>query len=212
MEYHIKKEQASAWTHGLGWIAAMVASPFLLLEAFDSGISRKPIAVLVYCIGLLMVYTSSSLYHMTMEPTKKFQLRMLDHISIYYLIAGTYTPFLFLFLGQTWGLVSMIVVWTMAITGTLFKVFFKTRFNIVSTAAYVVMGWLAVFIVKPFIAYMPADVLWLIAAGGLSYTVGVLFYLWKRLFYHHAIWHLFVMGGSICHFIAVWKSIPVEPI
>lgn len=211
MEYHPKKEKVNALSHGMGLLVALISCPFLLLNAFEIGDKWRVVGVLVYCISLLMVYTSSSLYHMTTEPVKKFRLRILDHVSIYYLIAGSYTPFLILFLPETWALVYLIGLWLVSLIGTIFKLFFTHRFNLVSTLAYVSMGWVAVFIIKPMMRVLPEQVLWLIAAGGACYTIGVLFYLWKRLFYHHAIWHLFVMGGSAFHFMAVWYSLPVKP-
>lgn len=210
MEYHPKKEKVNAISHGIGWAAAVIASPFLLLTAFELDNSTRILGVLVFCVSLLMVYTSSSLYHMTTGPVKKFRLRILDHVSIYYLIAGTYTPFLVLFLHEKWALWYLIGLWLISLVGTIFKLYFTHRFNVVSTMAYVAMGWVAVFIVRPIMEVMPDKVLWLIAAGGICYSVGVIFYLWKRLFYHHAIWHVFVMGGSFFHFWAVWESLSVE--
>jgi len=143
------------------------------------------------------------LYHSFQKPKIKNVLKIIDHSCIYLLIAGTYTPFLVVTLRGVLGWTMFAVIWLLAITGVVFKIFFVHRFKIISTIAYLLMGWLVVFAIKPLIDAMPAGGLAWLFAGGLAYSLGVIFYVWKTLPYNHAIWHMFVLAGSACHFFAV---------
>ncbi len=157
----------------------------------------------VYGATLVLLFTSSTLYHSFRIPRVKHVLRIVDHSSIYLLIAGTYTPFLLVSLRGRWGWSLFAIVWGLALAGIVFQVFFVRRFRLAKTLIYLAMGWLAVVAVKPLLARVPRPgLLWLLA-GGLSYTLGAVFYLWKKLPYHHSVWHLFVLAGSVCHYFVI---------
>ena len=152
---------------------------------------------------LILLYSASTLYHSVQKPQIKSICKVLDHSCIYLLIAGTYTPFLLVTLRGVLGWTMFGVIWFLAVSGVVLKIFFVHRFKIISTIAYVLMGWIIIFAIKPLIDSLPTGgIVWLIA-GGLAYTLGVVFYAWKKLPFNHAIWHLFVLAGSICHFFAV---------
>jgi len=164
--------------------------------------------VSVFGATLIFMYTASTLYHALPHPTAKRWLRVCDHCAIYLLIAGTYTPFLLVFMRGPWGWSLFGVVWAMAVVGCLFKAFSSTGYDKrwwhwVSSGIYVAMGWVIVVALKPSLEMVPSGAMWLLLIGGLSYTGGVLFYMWDRLPYNHAIWHLFVLGGSVAHFLGV---------
>jgi len=157
----------------------------------------------VYGTTLVLLYTASTLYHSFRSPRLKHIFKIIDHCSIYLLIAGTYTPFTLVMMRGGWGWSLFGIVWMLAFLGTLFKIFFVNRFKIASTVVYVMMGWLVIIAIKPVLTIIPLGCfLWLLA-GGLCYTVGVLFFAWDRIPFNHAIWHVFVVAGSICHFVAV---------
>jgi hemolysin III len=149
------------------------------------------------------------LYHSFQNPRIKRVLRVLDHASIYLLIAGSYTPFLLVSMRGVWGWTMFGVVWGLALIGVVFKVFFIGRYEVMATAAYVLMGWLCVIAFKEMLVKVPAGGVTFLIIGGVVYTAGVIFYAWHKLPYNHAIWHLFVMGGSICHFFAVMNLLPL---
>ena len=151
----------------------------------------------------MLLFSSSTLYHSFRNERVKHIFRVIDHSSIYLLIAGTYTPFVLVNLRGGWGWSLFGVIWGLALAGIVFQVFFVSRFRLLQTLIYLLMGWLVVIAVKPLLTRVPLPgLLWLLA-GGLSYTVGALFYLWKELPYHHAVWHLFVLAGAICHYFAI---------
>lgn len=204
-EYTGAHERANTLTHLAGFIFGLVAFP-LLVQHILSGDARPldPIGAVVYGIGFLMVFGFSSLYHYHREPARKRLMKIWDHISIYFLIAGTYTPLLLHYATpevQTWMLG---VLWGLTAFGTVFKIFFTGRFRLISTAVYVAMGWLIVLAPASFRQAIPDEqVLWIII-GGACYTIGVVFYLVEKIPFNHAIWHVFVLGGAISHFMGVW--------
>jgi hemolysin III len=154
-------------------------------------------------VTLVLLYAASTLYHSLRTPHLKRMLKILDHAAIYLLIAGTYTPFTLVNLRGFWGWTLFGLVWGLSIFGILWKFFHVDRFQVVSTIIYLVMGWIVIIAIKPVLAAVPlSGILWLLA-GGFFYTVGVLFFAWKRIPYNHAIWHVFVMAGSVCHYFAV---------
>lgn len=158
---------------------------------------------MIYGVSVVLLFAASTLYHASLKPSTKKILRIVDHIAIYLLIAGTYTPFLLLPLRGTWGWVLFSTIWGLAILGACFKLWFTGKFRRLSTAIYLGMGWLAILAIKPMIESVPTgSLLWLLA-GGLFYTLGVFFYNWKSLPYNHAFWHLFVLAGSACHFLSI---------
>ena len=155
----------------------------------------------------MMAYAFSTLYHSIPHPPVKAVLRKLDHISIFVLIAGTYTPFVLKYLPNSNGRTLLLVLWALVGLGTLFKVFFTGKFKYLSTAIYLGMGWMLVFVSREFFSQTPPEVIWPLVIGGISYSAGVIFYLWKKLPYHHAIWHLFVLGGSVSHWVAIYAAL-----
>ncbi len=203
----IKRELANSITHGLGLLLAIVAVPVVLAMAVKKGGAAPIIGASIYGITVLMTFLSSTLYHSIQQQTVKQVLRVIDHISIYFMIAGGYTPFIVIFINQGVGWAMLAILWTLAGLGTLFKIFSAHRFNELSTILYVVMGWMAIFFINPVTAHIPAVCLYWLLAGGILYTIGVVFYMWHSLLYHHAIWHVFVIAGSIFHYIALLYSV-----
>ncbi len=200
----IPEELANQISHGIGWVMVLIASPFLLFLAAKSDIKYAFISVFIYCFSLLMVYTSSTLYHSAYQLSLRRKLRIFDHISIYFLIAGSYTPYILMYLRTDKGYTVLAILWTMTFVGSIFKLFLTHKFKLASTLAYLVMGWMAIFIFEPLEKNIPlASMLW-IKIGGAFYSSGIVFYLWKSLKQNHLIWHLFVMAGSIAHFISMY--------
>ena len=201
----VQEENANTLSHGIGLLLFLIAVPFLLSKASKITTDWVLWGTIVYSISLLMVYTSSTLYHLNKQLLIRKKLRIFDHISIYFLIAGTYTPFILNHLQNTTGWITLIALWSTVLLGSVFKLFFTHKFNFFSTLAYLGMGWAAIFIAKPLYETAPTACLVWIGIGGLFYTIGTFFYLKKNLYLGHFIWHLFVLGGSASHFIAVWK-------
>ena len=198
-----REEIANAVTHGIGVLLSIGGGAVLIsLMAMQAG-ARELISVGVFVTTLVLLYSASTLYHLARDPQRKAHLKVLDHCAIFLLIAGTYTPFTIAAMRGGWGWSLFGVIWGLALAGILLKLFFTGRFRYLSTATYVGMGWLIVVAFVPLTeALTPTALAWLIA-GGVFYTAGTLFYHAHRLPYSHAIWHLFVLGGSICHFSAV---------
>ncbi len=207
----VTEEIANALTHGVGLLASLVGLPVLVLSALSRGERSAVIGMSVFGASLIALYAASTLYHAIPHPTLKQRMRVVDHAAIYLLIAGTYTPFTLGVLRGTWGWTLFGIVWTLAALGVLFKVRFGSgRFHRVSTAVYVLMGWVIIVAIRPLMRTMDHAGLILLIAGGLCYTGGVIFYIDKRRSWTHPVWHLFVLGGSVCHYFAVlWYSSPV---
>jgi len=196
-----REEVASLLTHAFGVVLSIVALGVMLVLADNEPL--KLVSAAVFGLSLVLLYTSSTLYHFFTSPRWKARFQALDHACIYLLIAGSYTPFTLITLRGPWGWSLFAAVWTLAIAGVLIKTLGKgKKDHWISTALYLVMGWLILLALAPLLRAMPvAGVLWLVA-GGLAYSLGVVFYAWQRLPYNHAIWHLFVLGGSACHVLA----------
>ena len=209
LEAH-REEIANALTHGLGVVMAIGGGAVLItLTAIYAG-AREIVSASVFVASLVLLYTASTLYHAARHPRLKSRLKVLDHCAIFLLIAGTYTPFTVVAMRGGWGWSLFGVIWALAVMGIVFKLFFTGRYRVLSTATYVAMGWLALVAFIPLVqALTPAALGWLIT-GGVLYTAGTVFYHNERIAYSHAIWHLFVLGGSICHFAAVTAQI-VQP-
>jgi len=208
--YTEAEEFAHALTHGIGALLSIAGLVMLIVLASLYGTVWHIVSCAIYGATMITLYTASTLYHTVTSPTWKFRMRIFDHASIFLLIAGTYTPFMLVNLRGPWGWSIFGVVWGLAVVGLVFKLFFTGRFGIVSTVVYILMGWMALIAIKPMLELIPPGGLWLILAGGLAYTGGVVFYAMKKLPYHHAIWHVFVLCGSVCHFLAVlWYVLPV---
>lgn len=203
--YSISEEIAHASTHGLGAVLAIVGLTVLVARATLYGNHWHIVAASIFGATLVLMYTASTLYHAIpqMLPRAKRVLRVIDHSLIYFLIAGTYTPFTLITLQGPWGWGLFTFTWGLAAAGVIFKVYATGRFEKVSLAIYLLMGWCAVVAIKPLLQALQPGALALMLAGGLTYTGGVVFYTWRRLRYHHAVWHLFVLAGSVLHFLAV---------
>ena len=201
--YSLAEEVASSATHGLGVVLSISALIILTTLAARSGDIWRVVSFSIYGSTLIIMYLSSVLYHSFQEPGIKRVFRYLDHSSIYLLIAGTYTPFTMINLRGTWGWTLFGIIWGLAAFGLLMTVLGVGRSRVLASLVYIGMGWLVVVAIKPLLeAVPPGGIAWLVA-GGLFYTLGVVFYVWKRLPFNHAIWHLFVLGGSVCHFFAI---------
>jgi hemolysin III len=200
--YTVREEAANVATHAVGLVASVVGVGALVYLGVSRGEGLHVASAGVYGVTLVALYAASTLYHAFRRPEVKRVLRVLDHCAIYLLIAGTYTPFVLVGLGGRLGWTLFAVVWAMAAAGIVFKVFATGRFAVVSTAAYVAMGWLGVVALGPLIRSLSgAALLWLLA-GGIAYTAGTFFY-HRRIPYSHALWHVFVLIGSVCHFVAI---------
>jgi hemolysin III len=208
----LREELANAVTHGVGLVLSLIGMPILILAALDRGERTMVIGASVFGATLIALYAASTLYHAIPHPTLKQKLRVVDHAAIYLLIAGTYTPFTLGVLRGTWGWTLFGIVWTLAALGVFFKVVFGSgAMAKLSTAIYVAMGWVIIIAIKPLMASMEHAGLMLLVAGGLCYTGGVIFYVDRRRAWTHPVWHLFVMGGSICHYFAVlWYAAPAR--
>ncbi|HOW45044.1 MAG TPA: hemolysin III family protein [Candidatus Aminicenantes bacterium] len=199
----MKEETINAVTHGAGAVLGAAGLAVLVALAALRGDAWHVVSCAIYGATLVLLFTSSTLYHSFRGPRVKHVFRVIDHSSIYLLIAGTYTPFLLVSLRGGWGWSLFGVVWGLALAGIAFQVFFVDRFRLAQTLIYLGMGWLVVVATRPLLQRVPlGGLLWLLA-GGLSYTLGAVFYLWKKLPYHHGIWHLFVLAGSVCHYFAI---------
>lgn len=201
--FSAREEIANSISHGLGAVLSIAGLSVLVSMAAMNGDAWRIVGVTVYGVTLVALYLSSTLYHSFPWPRVKRIFRYFDHAAICLLIAGTYTPFTLVNMRGFWGWTIFGLIWTMAIAGILVKVLGRGRLLPVSVTLYLAMGWLVLIALRPAIeAIDPAGIRWLLI-GGLAYTVGVLFFVWHKLPFNHAIWHLFVLAGSICHFFAV---------
>lgn len=204
--YTLGEEIANSIIHGLGvGLSAAGLMMLLIWAASSTGADRgfKIASAIVFGVSLVFEYTASTLYHSFPQPIVKHIFKILDHCGIYALIAGTYTPFCLVTLRDHGGWWLFGIIWTIAVLGCSLEAFVAYRPRWLSAALYLGMGWLVIVSIKPLIANLPTAGLWLLVAGGLSYTVGTIFYVLKRVKYMHAIWHVWVLGGSVCHFLAV---------
>ena len=202
------EEAANSLSHGLGLVAGLVGAPVLLLHVSQRGDAALIAGTAVFCVTFVLLYLASTIYHALPASRAKRVFRVLDHSSIYLLIAGTYTPFTLGVLRGTWGWVLFGIVWILAAAGVILKASGRGSHPVISAAFYIFMGWVVVIAADPMLARVPtAGLLWLLA-GGLFYTAGVAFFATdSRLRYGHLIWHVFVLGGTVCHYFAVlWYS------
>lgn len=203
LDYDPQEELINAYSHGLGAILAFIAVIFLIVKGYGLPLGQW-ISLWVYGLSLVLLLSSSMLYHFAQDERKRYWYKKLDHTAIYYLIAGTYTPFLSIAIPTAKAHHLLIALWVIALIGTLFKLVFIHRFQKISLAAYLVMGWLAVLVMDDMQRYLSKDAIQLLIAGGLAYTVGTLFYALKNVRYTHAIWHVFVLLGAGLHFLAIY--------
>lgn len=205
LEY--KEELANTFSHGLGLLFGIIAIPMLVAMAAHTGNTHMMWGTGAYGFGFLLVYASSTIYHGVTQPQVKRWLNVLDHIAIYFMIAGSYTPFILAYNFNTSGITLLCIIWGLVLLGVVFKLIFSVRYYLFSTFIYLLMGWIVVFWGKDFFSNIPTDSIALLVAGGIAYSVGVIFFLWEKLKYNHAIWHVFVLAGSIFHYIAVVKAL-----
>ena len=197
-------EWLNTLTHFVGLLLTLGAVPVLITLAALYGNAREVSTFSIFGAALIFTYLSSSLYHYAEPGALKRMLRRLDHLVIYLLIAGTYTPFVIVGLGGAWGWSLFGVLWGLALIGIVAKLSFGHRYEPVSTITYVIMGWIGLIAIVPLAEHLPRPALVLVLAGGVSYTAGALFYAWDRLRFNHAIWHVFCLGGSVLQFTAAF--------
>lgn len=202
--YSPLEERINILSHAIGLLLSIIAVVLLVTRASSYGNAWHIVSAAIFGASLITLYAASTTYHSATRAELRARLRIIDHATIYILIAGTYTPFTLITLNGTVGWVIFAFSWGMAISGIILKLFFTGRFNLVSTLMYVFMGWIIIFAVKPLIANLSTEGLFWLVAGGLSYTIGAIIYSIKKVPLNHAIFHLFVLGGSICHFVAVY--------
>ncbi|WP_299128383.1 hemolysin III family protein [uncultured Winogradskyella sp.] len=198
------EEQLNTWSHGIGAILGVVALILLIMVSVTTTKLYSLFSVLVYGTSIITLFLASTLYHAVKEQRRKHYFRIADHISIYLLIAGTYTPVLLISLRDSLGWPLFFIVWSIAAFGVVLKLFFTGKYEIFSTLLYLVMGWLIVFDYSNVARVLGADGVFWLFAGGLFYTVGIIFYIIERIPYNHVIWHLFVLAGAICHFFMIF--------
>jgi len=201
------EEWLNASSHGVGLVLSIVGFVVLLVLAIARGTASRIAGCAVYGCTLISLYLASTLYHAAASPQYKRVLRFLDHAAIFLLIAGTYTPFLLVNLRGVWGWSLFGMVWCVAVVGILLKLRFLGRHQALSTAIYIAMGWMVVVAIKPLAAHVSFPALIWLVSGGVLYTVGVLFFVSRRIPFGHAVWHLFVLAGSACHYFAVFDAV-----
>lgn len=205
-----KQERANTLTHVLGVIFSFLAGIYLFMLLPEDINSLVRIGCVVYALSMLAVYTASTCYHGMKVGKVKSKLRILDHISIYLMIAGSYTPFVILYMDKINGQYLIIGIWIACILGIIFKVFFTGKLDFLSTVYYLLMGWIGMLYIKPILQNFPMTAIVLLILGGMSYTIGAFFYLYEKPYYHHAIWHLFGLAGTIAHFVALLSCLKIE--
>jgi len=201
--YSLGEEIFHGVSHGIGTGFSIAGLTLLVVLAVLYGNTSQVVSFSIYGATLIILYLASTLYHSFQHPDVKQVFKRVDHASIYLLIAGTYTPFLLVGIRGTWGWALFIVIWSLALIGISFKILFVHRFKKLSVLTYILMGWLCVVAVNQMLTNIPTGGLIWLAAGGVIYTVGVVFYVQKQTPYTHAVWHIFVLAGSACHFFAV---------
>ncbi len=201
------QEKLNAGTHFLGLLIGLIAIPILLFFVISSPVSTVVdlAGTMVYGLGFIMVFAFSALYHHHTEPKLKYRFEIWDHFGIYFMIAGSYTPFILAYAKGSEQIALLIAIWIFAIMGSIFKFFFPDRFRIVSMLIYIAMGLLIVASPQDFKDALPAELVWWLAAGAVFYITGLIFYLWAIFKHHHAVWHCFVLAGACCHYMAVLK-------
>ena len=207
MPYTQKEELANGITHGLGIIAGILALIFSINKGWGHLTIIELTGVIIYCSSIILLFLCSTLYHSVSDPQLKHRLKIADHCAIYLLIAGTYTPLMLIEFGGDKALMILIAIWAIALGGVLFKTLFIHRFKVFSLVLYLTMGWLSMVILEDLLAAMTPLGFTLLLVGGLFYSVGVIFYVIKRIPYNHAIWHLFVLAGALSHFLCVYLTV-----
>ena len=206
-QYSNLEEKLNVWSHAFGIFLSIIALVLLMTKAIEKGNIWMMISFPIFGISLILLYLASTLYHSAKDPSKRFKLNIFDHAAIYVLIAGSYTPFTLVSLNGETGWFIFSIVWILAFTGIILKLFFTGRFKVLSTAMYVLMGWLIIFYFKELTANLHSDGVFYLILGGVFYTIGAVLYSIKKIKFNHAIFHVFVLGGSFCHFLSVYLYI-----
>ena len=201
--YSKKEERLNIITHAFGLLLSVIGLPFLILKSLSFAGFWKPASLVIYGLSLIVLYAASTFYHAAKNPRLRRKLNIFDHAAIYVLIAGTYTPFTIIVLEGSLGWIIFGLTWTFALTGIILKLFYTGRFDKLSTALYLLMGWQIMFVINPLMERFSTEGLQLLFAGGVFYTIGAVLYSIKKLPYNHAIFHVFVLLGSVCHFFSV---------
>ena len=202
--YSDKEERLNVITHALGLLLSGIGLPFLIVKSFTFEGFWKPASLVIYGLSLIILYAASTFYHAAKDARLRRKLNIFDHAAIYVLIAGTYTPFTILALEGSLGWMIFGLTWTFALIGIVLKLFYTGRFDKLSTALYLLMGWQIMFVINPLMERFTTEGLQLLFAGGVFYTIGAVLYSIKKLPYNHAIFHVFVVLGSVCHFFSVF--------
>ncbi len=203
-DYSPKEEKINVLSHAVGILLSLIALPLLVIRSIELSNGLHIVSFSIFGLSLIALYTASTLYHHAKKPVLRKRLKIFDHAAIYVLIAGTYTPFTLITLYDTNGWIIFGISWGMALIGIILKLFFTGKFKLISTLMYVFMGWMIVFAIKPLIENLsPIGLKWLLA-GGIAYTIGAILYSIKKITFNHAIFHVFVLLGSFCHFMAVY--------
>lgn len=203
----IKKELVNSIVHGFGIIFGIVSIPILIAFAIKSDNTVGIIGAAIYGFCFLQLFTFSTLYHGFQNAQAKRILEILDHISIYFLIAGTYTPFLLMYLQDAFGITLLSILWSLTAVGIIFKIFFTGKWKVFSTLIYIAMGCIMVVGGRTFFESIPSNILTMILIGCALYLIGVIFYLWDKYPYNHAVWHFFVLTAAVCHYVAILLSV-----
>jgi len=202
--YSPTEEKLNIWSHAFGIILSIIALVLLIIKAVQQDNIWMMISFPIFGVSLILLYLASTLYHASKEPQKRFKLKVFDHAAIYVLIAGSYTPFTLVSLNGETGWLIFSMVWVMAFTGIILKLFFTGRFKVISTAMYVLMGWLIVFYFQDLTAHLHEKGVFYLILGGVLYTIGAILYSIKKIKFNHAIFHFFVLAGSFCHFLSIY--------
>lgn len=202
--YSPTEEKLNIWSHAFGIFLSIIALVLLIIKAVQQNNIWMMISFPIFGVSLILLYLASTLYHASKEPQKRFKLKVFDHAAIYVLIAGSYTPFTLVSLNGETGWLIFSMVWVMAFTGIILKLFFTGKFKIVSTAMYVLMGWLIVFYFQDLTASLHEKGVFYLILGGVLYTIGAILYSIKKIKFNHAIFHFFVLAGSFCHFLSIY--------
>lgn len=205
--YSALEEKLNVWSHAFGILLSVIALVLLVTKAVEKENFWMMISFPIFGISLILLYLASTLYHSAKNPIKRFRLKIFDHAAIYVLIAGSYTPFTLVSLNGETGWFIFSIVWFLAFTGIILKLFFTGKFEIISTAMYVLMGWLIIFYFKDLTLHLHEKGIFYLVLGGIFYTIGAVLYSIEKIKFNHAIFHVFVLGGSFCHFLSVYLYI-----
>jgi len=205
--YHPQEERLNVITHGFGLVLSIIAIILLIYKASAFQGYRPIFSFAVFGASLITLYSASTFYHNAKNTRLRHYLNIGDHAAIYILIAGTYTPFALITLKNHSGLFIFVLIWSIALIGTILKIFFIGKFNVLSTVLYVGMGWIVIFYIRPLMSVFPSWGLFWLFAGGFFYTVGAIIYALEKIKFNHAIFHFFVLAGSFCHFIAIYNFV-----